>query len=168
MILASARRGLVEAVRRPLPHSERTSEKHQMQKLSTVPFRAAKKTERKVSKGKGKETYPGYFGNPLRSARACLRVKRPKPTCSYEFAGAAADEVAKTVWGTRRDRNTWAGFCRYGNCDDIIERAHLYASMFEQGEIKNPITSLQNWLNETYPETAAYLAYRARRKGGVK
>ena len=70
------------------------------EKLSTAPFRAAKKTERKVSKGKGKETDPGYFGNPLRSARACLRVKRPKPTCSYEFAGAAADEVAKTVWGT--------------------------------------------------------------------
>ena len=67
-------------------------------------FRAAKKTERKASKGKGKETYPGYFGNPLRSARACVRVKRPKPTCSYEFAGAAADEVAKTVWGTRHDR----------------------------------------------------------------
>ena len=69
---------------------------------------------------------------------------------------------------TRHDRNTWAGFCRYGNCDDIIDRAHMYASMFEQGEIKNPITSLQSWLNETYPETAAYLAYRARKKGGVK
>ena len=140
----------------------------QMQKLSTAPFRAAKKTERKVGKGKGKETYPGYFGNPLRSARACLRVKRPKPTCSYAFAGAAAAEVAKIVWGATRDRRTWAGFCRYGNCDDIIERAHLCASMFEQGEIKNPITSLQSWLNETYPETAAYLAYRALRKGGVK
>ena len=49
-----------------------------------------------------------------------------------------------------------------------IERAHLCASMFEQGEIKNPITSLQSWLNETYPETAAYLAYRARRTGGAK
>ena len=139
-----------------------------MQKLSTAPFRAAKKTERKVGKEKGKETDPGYFGNPLRSARAYLRVKRPKPTCSYAFAGAAAAEVSKIVWGTTRDRRTWAGFCRYGNCDDIIERAHLCASMFEQGEIKNPITSLQNWLNETYPETAAYLAYRARKKGGVK
>ena len=74
-----------------------------MENLSTAPFRAAKKTERKVSKGKGKETDPGYFGNPLRSARACLRVKRPKPTCSYEFAGAAADEVAKIVWGTTQD-----------------------------------------------------------------
>ena len=84
-----------------------------MQKLSTAPFRAAKKTERKVGKGKDKETYPGYFSNPLRSARACLRVKRPKPTCSYEYAGAAADEA--------------------------------------------------------YPETAAYLAYRAsRRNGGAK
>ena len=137
-------------------------------KLSTAPFRAAKKTERKVGKGKGKETRPGSCKNPPRP-RACLHVKRPKPTCSYEFAGAAADEVRKTVWGTRHDRNTWAGFCRYGNCDDIIERAHLYASMFEQGEIKNPITSLQSWLNETYPETAAYLAYRAsRRNGGAK
>ena len=96
-------------------------------------------------------------------------MKRPKPTCSYEFAGAAADEVRKTVWGTRHDRNIWAGFCRYGNCDGIIDRAHMYASMFEQGEIKNPITSLQNWLNETYPETAAYLAYRvSRRNGGAK
>ena len=59
-----------------------------MEKLSTAPFRAAKKTERKVSKGKDKETYPGYFSNPLRSARACVRVKRPTPTCSYAFAGA--------------------------------------------------------------------------------
>ena len=140
-----------------------------MEKLSTAPFRAAKKTERKVSKGKGKETYPGYFSNPLRSACACVRVKRPKPTCSYKFAGGAADEVTKTVWGTRHDRNTWAGFCRYGNCDDIIEHALLCASMFEQGEIKNPITSLQGWLNEEYPETAAYLAYRASlRNGGAK
>ena len=128
--------------------------------------RGAKKAERKVSKGKGKETDPGYFGNPLRSARVCVRVKRPKPTCSYEFAGAAAAEVTRIVWGTARDRRTWAGFCRYGNCDDIIDRAHLCASMFEQGEIKNPITSLQSWLNETYPETAAYLAYRARKKSG--
>ena len=95
-------------------------------------------------------------------------MKRPKPTCSYEYAGAAADEVRKIVWGTRHDRNIWAGFCRYGNCDDIIERAHLCASMFEQGEIKNPITSLQNWLNEAYPETAAYLACRAQTKGGAK
>ena len=59
-----------------------------MEKLSTAPFRAAKKTERKVSKGKDKETYPGYFSNPLRSARARVRVKRPTPTCSYAFAGA--------------------------------------------------------------------------------
>ena len=46
-------------------HSKDTT----MQKLSIAPFRAAKKTERKVSKGKDKETYPGYFSNPLRSAR---------------------------------------------------------------------------------------------------
>ena len=146
----------------------RQNERQMQMKLSTAPSEAAKKRERKVGKGKGKETYPGYFGNPLRSARARLRVKRPKPTCSYEFAGAAADEVAKTVWGTRHDRNIWAGFCRYGNVDDIIDRAHLCASMFEQGEIKNPITSLQNWLNEAYPEVAAYLAYRAQGKGGLK
>ena len=137
-------------------------------KLSTSLLGGVKKAARKVSKGKGKETDPGYFGNPLRSARVRVRAMRPKPTCSYAFAGAAAAEVARIVWGTTRDRRTWAGFCRYGNCDDIIERAHLYASMFEQGEIKNPITSLQSWLNETYPETAAYLAYRAQKKGGAK
>ena len=140
-----------------------------MEKLSTAPFRAAKKTERKVSKGKGKETYPGYFSNPLRSARARVRVKRPKPTCSYEFAGAAADEVRKLVGGTRHDRNIWAGFCRYGDCEDIVERARLNASTFRLGEIRNPITSLQDWLNEKYPETAAYLAYLAsRRNGGMR
>ena len=66
-----------------------------MEKLSTAPFRAAKKTERKVSKGKDKETYPGYFSNPLKSARARVRVKRPTPTCSYAFAGA----VLRLVWG---------------------------------------------------------------------
>ena len=44
-----------------------------MQKLSTTPFRAAKKTERKVGKGKGKETRPGSCKNPLRP-RACATV----------------------------------------------------------------------------------------------
>ena len=59
-----------------------------MQKLSTAPFRTAKKTERKVGKGKGKETYPGYFCNPFRSAHGCVRVRCPEPTCSYDFAEA--------------------------------------------------------------------------------
>ena len=68
-----------------------------MEKLSTAPFRAAKKTERKVSKGKDKETYPGYFSSPLRSATAYVRVKRPKPTCSYAFAGAGKDHLVPTL-----------------------------------------------------------------------
>jgi len=139
-----------------------------MKSYQQAPFRRAKKAERKVSKGKGKETYPGYLCNPLRSARACLRVRRPKPTCSYAVAGAAAAEVAATVWGSEHDRCIWAGFCRYGNYDDIIERAHLCASLFEQGEIKNPITSLQDWLNEAYPETAAYLAWLASKRAKAK
>ena len=84
------------------PLSGGNKEKQVMRKLSTAPFRAAKKTERKVGKGKGKETDPGYFSNPLRSARAYLRVKRPKPTCSYDFAGAAAAEVAKIVIHAKR------------------------------------------------------------------
>ena len=41
-----------------------------IEKLSTGPFRAVKKPERKVGKGKGKETRPGSCKNPPRP-RAC-------------------------------------------------------------------------------------------------
>ena len=69
-----------------------------MQKLSTVPFRAAKKTERKVGKGKGKETRPGSCKNP----------PRPRGRARYAEAGAAADELIDILGGNKgNDRGTW-------------------------------------------------------------
>ena len=56
-----------------------------MQKLSTAPFRAAKKTERKVGKGKGKETRPGSCKNPLRP-RARAKVGGDVLLCTGEAA----------------------------------------------------------------------------------
>ena len=41
-----------------------------MEKLSTAPFRAIKKPERKVGKGKGKETYPTTFASGKRRVYA--------------------------------------------------------------------------------------------------
>ena len=58
-------------------------------KLSTAPFQAVKKPERKVGKGKGKETRPGSCKNPLRPrARAKVGgdvLGAPQPR-SNEFA----------------------------------------------------------------------------------
>ena len=54
-----------------------------MQKLSTAPFRAVKKTERKVGKGKGKETRPGSCKNPLRP-RACAHAHEAKSKVEVE------------------------------------------------------------------------------------
>ena len=55
------------------------------EKLSTGPFRAVKKTERKVGKGKGKETRPGCFSIPLRP-RGRAKVGGDVLLCTGEAA----------------------------------------------------------------------------------
>ena len=148
-----------------------------MQKLSTAPFRAAKKTERKVSKGKGKETRPGCFSIPLRPhARAKVggdvlgapqrksnenhvlnplrRARRSRPTTGasrYRMAGAAADELIAILGGNSgRDRGTWAYYCYHHDIEIILDKAHEIASRFRQGELRNPVTAFQKWLKRAY------------------
>ena len=110
-----------------------------MQKLSTAPFRAAKKTERKVGKGKGKETRPGSCKNPPRpriGVRALVASGRPDglPTARnvrssrYHEAGAAADELIDILDGNREnDRGTWAYYCYHHDIGIILDKAYEIA-----------------------------------------
>ena len=166
-----------------------------MQKLSTAPFRAAKKTERKVRKGKGKETRPGSCKNPLRpqarakvggdvllctgeaaakrSLECCApqrksnenlvvnplrRARRSRPTTGasrYRLAGAAADELIDILGGNKgNDRGTWAYYCYHHDIGIILDKAYEIASRFRQGEIKNPVTAFQRWLQRSYGREA--------------
>ena len=148
-----------------------------MQKLSTGPFRTAKKTERKVSKGKGKETRPGSCKNPLRP-RACATVggivlNAPQPPTNadsfrsgcgglgtvrpttgasrYRLAGAAADELIDILGGNKgNDRGTWGYYCYHHDIETILEKAREITSRHRQGELKWPIRAFQRWLQRSY------------------
>ena len=158
-------------------HSKDTT----MQRLSTAPFRAAKKTERKVGKGKGKETRPGSCKNPLRPrVRAkvggdvlgapqrksnenlvvnplrCARRSRPTTGASrYRIAGAAADEHIDILGGNKgNDRGTWGYYCYHHDIETILEKAREIASRHRQGELKWPIRAFQRWLIRNYGREA--------------
>ena len=132
-----------------------------MKKLSTAPFRAVKKTERKVSKGKGKETRPGCFSIPLRP-RACAHAHEAKAKVEgeqrkisrYQIAGAAADEIIETCFGTDDDRGTWAYYCYHHDIETILEKSREIASRHRQGELKWPIRAFQRWLIRNYGREA--------------
>ena len=135
------------------------------EKLSTAPFRTAKKTERKVSKGKDKETRPGSCKNPprprahAREELASFASGRPDglPTarCArnsrYHEAGAAADELIAILGGNlRNDRGTWGYYCYHHDIETILEKAREIASRHRQGELKWPIRAFQLWLQRSY------------------
>ena len=116
-----------------------------MQKLSTAPFSVAKKTERKVGKGKGKETRPGYLCNP----------PRPRGRARYAEAGAAADELIALLGGSPdRDRGTGAYYCYHHDIEILMDKAYEIASRHRQGELRNPVTAFQRWLGRTYGKEA--------------
>ena len=116
-----------------------------MQKLSTAPFRAVKKTERKVGKGKGKETRPGSCKNP----------PRPRGRARYAEAGAAADELIDILGGNRKnDHGTWSYYCYHHDIETILEKAREIASRHRQGELKWPIRAFQRWLIRNYGREA--------------
>ena len=120
----------LRAIRAPTPCGHK--EKPGMGTLSTAPFRAAKKTERKVSKGKDKETRPGCFSIPL----------RPR--------GRA--KVGGDVLGGNKgnDRGTWGYYCYHHDIETILEKAREIASRHRQGELKWPIRAFQRWLQRSY------------------
>ena len=133
-----------------------------IEKLSTGPFLASKKTERKVSKGKGKETRPGCFSIPLRPrARAYAREvevggqDRQRNVSRYRLAGAAADELIDILGGNKgNDRGTWAYYCYHHDIGIILDKAHEIASRHRQGELKNPVSAFQKWLQRSYGREA--------------
>ena len=117
-------------------------------------------------KAKGKETIPGCFSIPPRP-RACAREGlasfasgRPDglPTARYarnsryHEAGAAADEIIETCFGTDDDRNLWAYYCYHHDIETILEKARELKSRYRQGELKNPVTAFQRWLQRSYKE----------------
>ena len=116
-----------------------------MQKLSTAPFRTVKKPERKVCKGKGKETRPGSCKNPPRP-RACAR---------YAEAGAAADELIDILGGNKgNDSGTWGYYCYHHDIETLLEKAREIASRHRQGELKWPVRAFQRWLIRNYGREA--------------
>ena len=95
-------------------------------------------------KVKGKETRPGCFSIPLRP-RACVRGR-------YAEAGAAADEIIETCFGTDDDRDLWAYYCYHHDIEIILDKAREIASRHRQGELRNPVTAFQKWLQRSYKE----------------
>ena len=97
-------------------------------------------------KAKGKETSPGCFSIPLRPrGRAQARGR-------YMEAGAAADEIIETCFGTDEDRDLWAYYCYHHDIETILEKARELKSRYRQGELKNPVTAFQRWLQRSYKE----------------
>ena len=110
-------------------------------------------------KAKGKETRPGCFSIPLRP-RACAHAHEVKvrgegeqrKISRYRLAGAAADEIIETCFGTDDDRNLWAYYCYHHDIETILEKARELKSRYRQGELKNPVTAFQKWLQRSYKE----------------
>ena len=110
-------------------------------------------------KAKGKETRPGCFSIPLRP-RACAHAHEAKAKVEgeqrkisrYQIAGAAADEIIETCFGTDDDRDLWAYYCYHHDIGTILEKARELKSRYRQGEIRNPVTAFQSWLQKSYKE----------------
>ena len=120
-------------------------------KSPSTPFRV---------KAKGKETRPGCFSIPLRpQARAHaheVKVRgegEQRKISRYRLAGAAADELIDILGGNRKsDHGTWAYYCYHHDIETILEKAREMKSRFRQGELKNPVTAFQRWLQRSYKE----------------
>lgn len=102
-------------------------------------------------KGKGKETRRGFLQKQVYSKTACAYAgARRRCSCSFAEAGAAADEIVGSCFGTMRDHSLWAWYCRHFDRALIIEKAHEYASMQRCGEIRNAIAAFQSWLRKEF------------------
>ena len=110
-------------------------------------------------KAKGKETRPGCFSIPLRP-RACAHAHevevegrgRQRKISRYRLAGAAADEIIETCFGTDDDRDLWAYYCYHHDIETILEKARELKSRSRQGEIRNPVTAFQRWLQVSFAD----------------
>ena len=104
-------------------------------------------------KGKGKEqSRVSCKTSCSKPARAHVRKRRLRCTCSYDEAGAAADEIIGNCFGTAGDLGLWAWYCRHFDRERIVEKAYEYASMQRQGEVRDAVTAFQAWLGKEYGE----------------
>ena len=96
-------------------------------------------------KAKGKETRPGCISIPLRP--------RGRARGRYVEAGAAADELIALLGGSpERDRGTWAYYCYHHDIEIILEKARELKSRHRQGELRNPVTAFQRWLQGSFAD----------------
>jgi len=103
-------------------------------------------------KGRSKKQYRvSCETSILKPARAHARLRC---TCSYEEAGAAADEIVGSCFGTMREHALWAWYCRHFDRRRIVDKAHEYASMQRQGEVRDAVTAFQAWLKKEYRKGA--------------
>ena len=71
----------------------------------------------------------------------------------YAEAGAAADELIALLGGSpERDRGTWAYYCYHHDIEIILDKAHEIASRHRQGELRNPVTAFQRWLQVSFAD----------------
>ena len=80
-------------------------------------------------KGKGKEDKPSACSTGLFArAYASTHAKRRLPcTCTYDEAGAAADEIVGNCFGAAGDHGLWAWYCRhFGRGDKYAKVAYAY------------------------------------------
>ena len=81
-------------------------------------------------KGKGKEQSQVSSETHSKPARAyaSTHAKRRLPcTCTYDEAGAAADEIVGNCFGTAGDHGLWAWYCRhFGRRDKYAKVAYAY------------------------------------------
>ena len=68
--------------------------------------------------------------------------------------GAAADEIVGCCFGTMKDHALWAWYCRHFDAGRIVDKAHEYASMQRQGEVRDAVTAFQAWLKKEYGKGA--------------
>ena len=106
-----------------------------------TPYR--EKGSQKKQDGVSRETHS-------KTARAYARKRRLRCTCSYDEAGAAADEIIGNCFGTAGDLGLWAWYCRHFNRKRIVDKAYYYASCQRQGEVRNGVAAFQAWLSEEY------------------
>jgi hypothetical protein len=76
-------------------------------------------------KGKGKEQDRVSCETSSKTARAHARRRLPC-TCSYDEAGAAADEIVGNCFGSAGDLGLWAWYCRHFDRERIVDKAYAY------------------------------------------
>ena len=94
------------------PQTDLKENGNEKEKIPLHPLKSKSKGKRNKTKKQDKETRPGCFSIPLRP-RACTRGR-------YAEAGAAADEIIETCFGTDDDRDLWAYYCYHHDIETIL------------------------------------------------